>query len=597
MAIRILPEQVAMQIAAGEVIERPASVVKELVENALDAGARTILIEIEEGGRKLIRVTDDGSGIPADQAELAFCRYATSKLSSAQELESIATLGFRGEALASIASISHVALTTRAYDESLGTNLRIAAGQLIEKGSVGAPHGTIISVEHLFYNTPARLKFLKQEATERQHITTLVTRYAMAYPHIRFRFEADGRETIYTNGSGDLLDVIRTIHGLETSRHMLSIQPVEPDHSRTDIHSVEIGGYVGLPSLNRSNRNHITLFLNGRWIQDTSLSYAVIQAYHTMLMTGRYPVVILMINIPPHEVDVNVHPTKAEVRLRQPETVFSAVQRTVRHTLLEQAPSPQLKAGIVWGSPDWAARRDRLMQATKNQIDQMNLGLRYNEASIENISERSETSGSEEITPRKKLPMMRVLGQVGSTYIVAEGPEGLFLLDQHAAHERVLYEQFMSERVKPQATLSQELLEALVIELAPEQLATVETHLDTLRDVGFHIEIFGRNTVQLRAIPALFVSGDPADALFAAISDVECGEMPGEATAEQKLIGRVCKQAAIKAGQQLSFAEMQALVRQLEQCNAPQTCPHGRPTMLHLPAEELARQFGRLGAI
>lgn len=598
MAIRILPPEVASKIAAGEVVERPASVVKELVENALDAAARHITVELLDGGKRLIRVSDDGEGIPSDEVELAFHRYATSKLSRIEDLYHITTLGFRGEALAAIAAVSRLTLITRAVGEPMGTRLHLEAGRIMQREAVGAPQGTVVSVENLFYNVPARLKFLKQESTERGHVSALVSRYAMAYPHVRFVLMQGHQEVLHTTGSGDLHVVLNEVYGIETASQMIAIEPPE-EPLRPDLPPITVSGYVGLPSLNRSNRNQIALFVNGRWIQDVNLTYAVVQAYHTMLMVGRYPVAVVMITLPPEEVDVNVHPTKAEVRFRRPDAVFSAVQHAVRHTLVQRAGVAPVRTELVWGSPEWAARRERLAQVTGEHLRQM--GIDLGAESPGRFAHQAAPS-DEEAKPasppvrRRSLPPLRVVGQVGATYIVAEGPSGLYLVDQHAAHERVLYERFMTERAA-HSLATQELLEAVAVEVLPEQMALIEENLDVLHAVGFLVEPFGRNTVRLRGVPALVASGDPVGALLAALGEVECGEMPTSATAEERLIARVCKQAAVKAGQVLSHAEMEALIHQLEACQAPQTCPHGRPTMLHLSAEELARQFGRLGAI
>jgi DNA mismatch repair protein MutL len=599
MTIRILPPDVAARIAAGEVVERPASVVKELVENALDAGASHIGVELLEGGKRLIRVADDGAGIPSDEVELAFHRHATSKLRAVEDLDRIATLGFRGEALASIAAVSRVTLLTRAANETMGTRLHLEGGESVSREVAGAPRGTLVTVENLFYNVPARLKFLKAETTERRHVSALASRYAMAYPDVRLTLLQGGKEALRTPGSGSLLDVLVEVYGAEAAGQMLEIRPVVEEPIRDDLPQIEVSGYVGAPDLNRSNRSQITIFVNGRWIQDSSLTYAVVQAYHTMLMTGRYPVAVVMIAIPPEEVDVNVHPAKAEVRFRRPDAVFSAVQRAVRRTLVDQAPPPMAREGVFWGSPEWAARRDRLAQVTSARMHQLGLGMEMEEAGRHASQRLPEEMGqtAEEAAPstrKRNLPMLRIVGQAGATYLVAEGPEGLYLIDQHAAHERILYEQFMAERTG-EAVASQELLEPVMVELLPEQMALIEENFEVLHAVGFAVEEFGRNTVRLRAVPALVAQSDPVEALLAALGEIECGEMPTESTAEEKLIGRVCKQAAIKAGQVLSYAEMEALVRELEACRSPQTCPHGRPTMIHISAEQLAREFGRLG--
>lgn len=599
MTIHALSSDVIAQIAAGEVVERPASVVKELLENALDAGASAISVELHDGGRRLIRVSDNGSGIPSTEIEMAVLRHATSKLSAIDDLDRLTTLGFRGEALAAIASISRMGLVSRAAGESAGSSIRLEGGHITSREAIGAPQGTVITVENLFYNTPARLKFLKKEATERQAINALVSRYAMAYPHVRFVLHQGNQEVLHTTGSGDLRGVLAEVYGIETAAEMLEVMPLDDPPGREDLVPIEVYGFTGLPSLNRSNRNQITLFVNGRWVQDANLTYAVVQAYHTMLMVGRYPVATVLITLPPEEVDVNVHPTKAQVRFRQADAVFGAVQRTIRRTLVEHAPPPAIRGEVLWGSPDWAARRERLAQITGERMSQLGLSAEGIEDTGQYARQRPPEEESATKAPEHKkrtLPMLRVVGQVGGTYVVAEGPQGLYLIDQHAAHERILFEQFIAERLAGDMA-SQELLEAIVIELAPDQMALVEDNLDDLQTVGFRVEVFGRSAIRMLAIPALVAQSEPGEALLAALGEIECGEMPTEATAEQKVISRICKQAAVKAGQILSFSEMEALIRRLEGCQSPQTCPHGRPTMIHISAEELARQFGRLGAI
>lgn len=595
MSIRLLSEHVASQIAAGEVVERPASVVKELVENALDAEAGVISVAQVGGGKRLIRVADDGYGIPAEEVELAFMRHSTSKLSVLEDLSTLRTLGFRGEALASIASVSRVTMVTRARGEQAGTRIRIEGGTVTHLETVGAPQGTVVTVENLFFNVPARLKFMKAETTERRHVDALVSRYAMAYPGVRFGLEQDGREIFRTAGSGDLYDVLVNTLGLSDAEQMLRVDEDAAASQRDDLAPVEVTGYAGVPGLHRSNRAQITLFVNGRWIQDSSLTYAVSQAYQTLIPTGRHPVAVLMISLPPDEVDVNVHPTKAEVRFRNQNTVFSAVQRAVRRTLVDQSPV-QRAGSTLWGSPEWSARRERLRQVTHERLmgDSGQLDMPMPDAMPGRHPAQSDPAERPDAAPRPRrvLPMLRVVGQVGAMYIVAEGPEGVYLLDQHAAHERILFEQFMAER-NPEA-ISQQLLEAATVELAPDEAAKVAENMTELAAAGFELEPFGGTSFRLRAVPALLADDSPAEAVRAALHDIDCGEMPTEASATERIIARVCKQAAIKAGQILSFDEMQALIRQLEDCEAPRTCPHGRPTMLHLTAGDLAKEFGRL---
>ncbi len=597
MAIHILDDVVVAQIAAGEVVERPASVVKELVENSLDAGARNIHVEITGGGRRRIRVSDDGCGIPPEEVTLAFYRHATSKLLTTDDLAYIETLGFRGEALASINSVSQLTITTRHPDSPTGTLMQFDGGELARQQSVGAPAGTVITVENLFYNTPARLKFLKKEVTEKRQIALIVTRYAMAYPQVRFVLEQDGREIFRSSGSGQLADVLVAALGLDSFRNMVQINGEEPN--REGRSPTTVTGYTSVPSLHRADRNHITLFVNGRWIQDTRLAYAVTQAYHTFLMTGRYPVAVAMIQLPTQDVDVNVHPTKAEVRFRDGEHVFAAVQRAVRRAVVDLAQTPAMRGGRFGGVtsrfddiPRWIAER-------QNQLD-MNLPLdtpgQYRRQGLPETEDDPTAIPSGLGAPGKPrtLPILRVIGQVGATYIVAEGPSGLYLIDQHAAHERILYEQFMEEHARHQIA-AQHTLTAQTIHLPPAEARLIEDHTESLRGIGFELESFGPNTFIIRSVPALLADQSPTDVLGGIIADLEAGHQPGQTTIEEKIITRVCKQAAVKAGQILSPDEMQGIIRQLERCQSPHTCPHGRPTMLHMTSDQLAREFGRLG--
>ncbi|MBI1277069.1 MAG: DNA mismatch repair endonuclease MutL [Anaerolineaceae bacterium] len=602
MPIQILPELVVAQIAAGEVVERPASVVKELMENALDAGAHHIRIEILGGGRQRIRISDDGIGILPEEVEIAFQRHATSKLTTAEDLSSIETLGFRGEALASIASVSQLTIITRHASSSSGILMQLAGSEIVRHQSVGAPVGTVITVENLFYNTPARLKFLKKENTEKRQIALYITRYAMAYPHVHFTLEQDGREVFRSSGSGQLADVIVSALGLDSFKNMVEIASRDSDNPR---HSeITVTGYSSVPSLHRADRNHITLFVNGRWIQDTRLSYAITQAYHTFLMTGRYPIAVVLVKVPPSDVDVNVHPTKAEVRFRDPEGIFSAVQRAVRRAVVDLAQTPAMRGGRFGGI---GLNHDNLSgwenTLSPSQQHQLNMNLDFYSAGNytrtplkpqSDIASDTIPEGPEAPLKPRTLPILRVIGQIGATYIVAEGPSGLYLVDQHAAHERILYEQFMDEHARHEQ-IAQLSLEAQTLTLPPSEARLIEENIETLREVGFELEPFGPNTFIIRSVPALLADQSPTEVLGGIIADLEAGTSPGQVSIEDKIVTRVCKHGAIKAGQILSTDEMQSIIRQLERCRSPHTCPHGRPTMLHMTSEQLAREFGRLG--
>lgn len=585
MTIHVLPPEVASQIAAGEVVERPASVVKELVENALDAGAKTISIEIGGAGRTLIRVADDGSGIAADELPLAVERHATSKLTSAADLFRIATLGFRGEALASIGSVARLTLTSRRADSPVGARLRVEGGKIGRVEAVGAPVGTVVQVEDLFYNVPARLKFLKQDVTERRAIDALVTRYALAYPQVRFKLAEGKSVSLQTAGDGDRRAILAALYGVDTARQMLEVDSAEE--------GLQLSGFLSPVALTRSNRREIIFFINGRWVQDTPLTQALLQAYHTLLMVGRYPLATLFLEMPPEEVDVNVHPAKAEVRFRNQDRVFSFVQRAARRTLLAFTPVPQVAPQHLWSS---ASSQPRVIDPAWD--------LTHAEAQVERPAsapadgqpvQPAAAFAPRSATAEGATPLLRLIGQVGAAYLVAEGPDGLYLIDQHAAHERVLFEKLMAQH-EQKSIPSQALLAPVVVELPPASARLLEEQLPLLHHFGFEVDSFGPNAFQVRAMPVLFANSDPAAALRALVEDFEEDEAPLQNEIEAKIAGRVCKRLAVKAGQVLSPEEQRALLNDLEACASPRTCPHGRPTMIHLSVDMLERQFGRQGA-
>ena len=579
MPIHILPPEVASQIAAGEVVERPASVVKELMENALDAGAKSISVTIAAAGRTLIQVADDGAGIPADELLLAVERHATSKLESADDLSHISTLGFRGEALASIGSVSRLTIISRTSRSPSGRRLHVEGGIPGRLEEVGSPVGTMVSVEDMFYNIPARLKFLKQDATERRVIDALLSRYALAYPQVRFKVVEGSSAMLQTSGDGDQRAILASLYGVESARQMLPLMAQEEGW--------KLSGFISPAALTRSNRKEITFFVNGRWVQDTPLNAALLNAYHTLLMVGRYPLAAVLVEVPPDEVDVNVHPAKAEVRFRNPEKVFSFVQRSVRRALLAYGPVPQAALQSLWGQaapqfqqvdPSWSMAHGGQVPPAGVQVD--------GSQQVESVNPQ---------TAFDRVPLLRLIGQVGATYLVAEGPDGLYLVDQHAAHERVLFEKLMAQH-ELKAIPSQALLTPVLVELPASSARLLEGQLPVLQHFGFHIEPFGQNSYQVREIPSLFANSDPGAALRALVEDFEEDETPLQNEMEARIAGRVCKRLAVKAGQVLSLDEQRALLTDLEACASPRTCPHGRPTMIHLSVETLERQFGRRGA-
>lgn len=589
MPIRLLSPEVASQIAAGEVIERPASVVKELLENSLDAGAGSISITIEEAGRKLIEVADDGQGIPSSELELAVSRHATSKLVRSDDLFSISTLGFRGEALASIGSVSRMTITSRVRNEKEGARIKVEGGTSGKLTKVGTTVGTTVRVEDLFHNVPARLKFLKTDVTERRTIDSLVTRYALAYPDKRFKLSEGRNITLQTAGDGDRRAILAALYGVDVAKQMLEVMAEEDGYRLT--------GFISPTSLTRSNRREITFFINGRWVHEIALNTALLQAYHTLLMVGRYPMTALFLEIDPQSVDVNVHPAKAEVRFRDQDKVFSFVQRSVRKALLAYSPVPNV-APSLWGTTrtvpsegrsssvglDWAIGHDESVGS-----GQLVVG-----------SDQSSANGGESIVNRQseiinRIPLMRLIGQIGGTYLVAEGPDGLYLIDQHAAHERVLFEKLMAQHEMKKVT-SQALLNPEAVTVPPGAAKLLLEQLTVLNHFGFDVEEFGPNTFQVRAMPTLFTGSDPAAALRALVEDFEEDEAPLLDEVEARLAARVCKRMAVKGGQALTSEEQRALLTDLEACDSPRTCPHGRPTMIHLSVDMLERQFGRRGA-
>ena len=580
MPIRLLSPDVASQIAAGEVIERPASVVKELVENALDAGAKNISISILEAGRRLIEAADDGSGIASDELALAVSRHATSKLGRAEDLFRISTLGFRGEALASIGSVSRLTLASKVARSKAGARIRVEGGSEGKVEAIGAPTGTVVRVEDLFYNVPARLKFLKKDVTERRAIDSLITRYALAYPNVRFKLAEGDKLSLQTSGDGDRRAILAALYGVEAARQLLEI------HSEEE--GLKLSGFISPMALTRSNRKDITFFVNGRWIQDSPLITAFVQAYHTLLMVGRYPLGAVFIEIAPEEVDVNVHPAKAEVRFREHGRVFSFVQRAVRRGLLAYAPVPTV-APALWGTRGESSQQAGL-DWTIAHDDQLTVGGGQLTAEDETPS----AIGSQ-LSTTNRVPLLRLIGQIGATYLVAEGPDGLYLVDQHAAHERVLFEKLIAQH-EANKIPSQTLLTPVVVQLPPASAKSLNEQLPVLAHFGFDVEDFGSNSFRVRAMPTLFAGSDPSAALRAIVEDFEEDEAPLQNEIEKKLAARVCKRMAVKAGQTLSPEEQRALLTDLETCESPRTCPHGRPTMIHLSGEMLERQFGRRGA-
>jgi DNA mismatch repair protein MutL len=573
LTIRILPPEVSVLIAAGEVVERPASVVKELIENSLDADASEVSIEVRQGGLGLIRVTDNGNGIPSDGLALAFHRYATSKITLAPDLAHITTLGFRGEALPSIAAVTEVEMVSRPADAVAATYLRLVDGNPVQQGTRGAPVGTTVTVLQLFAKQPARRKFMRSPTTENQHIASLVSQYALAYPEVRFSLRLDNRQALLTSGSGQLADAVASVYGADVAAAMLPMRWPPDDEGA----AINVSGLTSPPHISRASRGYVSLFVNRRWVQNRRLTFAVEEAYSGLLPVGRHPIAIVDLRLPHEELDVNVHPTKAEVRFRQEREAFAAVQRAVRQALLDQAPVPSVSSGAgVAVSPP----------AAPTETTPSPLWQRALEAEGQ---PKTPASAASPPPPKVSLPMLRVVGQIGNTYIVAEGPEGIYLIDQHAAHERILFEEICAARQR-QALDAQGLLEPTMVEVSPRQKEVILAHYEVLSEHGFQLEPFGERTYLVRAVPAVLTGKDLSQA-FAEFLDT----LDEEAAVDQqdRVAFSLACHAAVRAGQSLAMEEMRELVRRLEQAEVPNTCPHGRPTMIHMSTALLEKEFRR----
>lgn len=566
MTIQILPEQIASKIAAGEVVERPAAVVKELVENSLDASASRIRVEVRSGDAGSIRVVDNGDGIISGEVRLAFHRHATSKLALAEDLENIMTLGFRGEALPSIAAVSCIHMVTRHKDSQDGWEVSLRWGKVENEGPQGSPPGTTTTVSHLFDNIPVRKKFLRSSNAEAGRIGNLMSRYVLAHPDVRFELTVNGRMVLESPGSGGLEEALAAVYGADIAQQMLQINPENlPGGYRVD-------GYVSPFSLNRPNRNHITFFVNTRWVQSRILSVALEQAYHGLLAHRKYPMAIVNITVPPQDVDVNVHPAKKEVKFREEGLMFSIVQRAVRSTLMALSPVPHIDL-----APKTPAGKAYLQAA-----------LLPTSAVIEKPSEEELQNHGGDRTIN--APVLRVLGQALNTYLVAEGPGGIFLLDQHAAHERVIYERIFKGMVTGKPSV-QALLEPIIVELSPAYLEIVKDDREKLELYGFQLEPFGENTYLLRAVPTIFRKLDAAKGLRETLDMVvNEGYIKDRMTV---LAASIACHGAVRAGMSLTNLEMVEMVELLEMVENPHTCPHGRPTMLHLSSRHLEGEFGR----
>ena len=635
--IKELDQSVIDKIAAGEVVERPASVIKELVENAIDAGATAVSVEIEGGGIDLIRVTDNGSGIPADQIEIAFLRHATSKLRTEDELHSIGSLGFRGEALSSIAAVSKVEVFTKTEDEMAGCHYRIEGGREIEKESKAAPDGTTFIIRSLFYNTPARRKFLKSPVTEGNYIRDLLEKLAISHPDIAFKFRSNKSDKFVTVGDGKLLDAIYCVYGRSIANHLLTVDRAEE--------GIRITGFLGKSELNRGNRTMEIFFVNERLVKSNILSKALEAGGEGYVMKHQYPFAILFLDFDPALVDVNVHPSKQEVRFMDEPLVYKLVQQSVHDAYvsgdgirdtsdLEDTPEAPATVQTVSEDSDNAPgsapepfeknRLDQIKQAITHQIAKDSpYEKKYERSSVDRfLSERDERGRYEETAPqaskddavfdnplRKEtlnrdyeqtsfLPKdsvmnHRLIGLAFDTYWIFEYNDALFLVDQHAAHEKVNYERLMKHMEDHQMT-SEMISPSIIISLSEQEKQAVFDHIDAFEDLGFRISDFGEKEVALEAVPGNLFDIDPRELftnVLQGIDDWSTEKVPQ--IVREKIASMSCK-AAVKGNQKISAQEMEALFMEMMQADEPYHCPHGRPTVIRFTKTDLDRRFKRI---
>ncbi|MBM4417287.1 MAG: DNA mismatch repair endonuclease MutL [Chloroflexi bacterium] len=603
--IGALPREVAEKVAAGEVIQRPGDVVKELVENAIDAilvrpdgmdapvGPPAITVEIRGGGLEFIRVADDGCGIDPADLGLALARHATSKLRTVDDLEAVRTLGFRGEALPSIAAIAALTVISRPPQEEAGAFAEVAYGETLERGRRGAPIGTQITVRRLFGNLPARLAFQRTPGSEAAHIAHLVAVYALGYPEIRFSFVVDGRNALTTDGT-DRRGALVAVHGPDAAQAAIEVGAEDG--------GVSVCGLMSPPDLTRGSRGDVLLLVNRRPVQNRALMHAVIEGYRGFIPDGRFPFVVLDITVPPGEVDVNVHPSKSDVRFRRDRLVYGTLQRAIRQMLVATASPPAVSAPLR-SPPEWltspaanrtdtplfpSARVEAPMRAPHLGDPGPLLGsLARLTAEVRPADTATPSPGAS--VAGNRLPPMRILGQIQNAYIVCEGPDGVYFIDQHAAHERVLYEGLMRDHGE---TAAQLLLEPQVVEVAASLLGSIDEHRQALRDRGFDVEQFGTRHAIVRSVPrGVRPTGDLVPVIASVIDALESPSAPTDAF--DRVIATIACHSAVRFGDPLAPELMRELIERLEGTDIRAFCPHGRPTVVRLPALQLDRDFGR----
>ncbi|MBU2638261.1 MAG: DNA mismatch repair endonuclease MutL [Nanoarchaeota archaeon] len=583
MTITILPEDVINKIAAGEVVEKPASVVKELLENAIDAKSDFIEIELKNYGKDLIRVSDNGIGMKKEDAMLSIQRHATSKINNADDLFSIATLGFRGEALASIAAVSRTAIITRVPDSDEGFLLEVEGGMKIKEQAAGAAKGTTVEVHNLFFNTPARLKFLKQDSAELKAIADIVTRYALLYSNIAFRLSHNGHMLLSTAKTDAKLNTIVSVYGKDSAKQMMEINFKDA--------FAEISGYVSKPSLLKSERSYQSFYVNGRYVKDETITQALYDAYHSLLFVNKHPVALLSINLNPSLVDVNVHPSKDRIKFSHPIKVYEAVFNAVRDVLRDNSLITDFSVKEEnMPMSRFAPKVDSVQKAPAIQSLQSFSNISSNESqdTLMNANEKNETLAL------TKLPAMKLLGQIAKTYFLAEADDGFILIDQHVVQERAYYEKFMLQMLQGNVA-KQSLLKPELIELAPAQVSVLNPNKAMLAQLGFEVEEFGLGTYTLRAVPSVFGNVQPKELFFEVLEQASEGKLHAVDRLKESIITRMACRASIKGGDRCSIPEFIAMLKELDKCVLPWTCPHGRPIFIQFSKDEIEKMFRRKG--
>ncbi|MBX0356365.1 DNA mismatch repair endonuclease MutL [Halobacillus sp. Nhm2S1] len=616
--IRLMPDHLANKIAAGEVVERPASVVKELVENSIDAGATWVKIDLMEAGLQRIRITDDGAGMEEEDCEIAFHRHATSKIMDENDLFHVRSLGFRGEALASIAAVSRLSIQTSTGD-SAGTKMNLEGGHLVSRGKSDARKGTDITVEELFFNTPARLKYMKTIHTELGHVTDVLNRLALAHPEVQFLCNHNEKQIFKTNGRGDLLQVIANIYGMNVAKKMIPIKMETADF--------KVDGYIAKPEVYRASRNYMSTIINGRFIRSIPLNKAVLQGYHTLLPIGKSPIVVLNIDMDPILVDVNVHPSKMEVRFSKEKELYDLLEETVRQAFRKQtlipdvsqpAPKPAKEKTTqesfnLYHTREEDAHRER--ETTLDHLVKSEQGLPeedgYQKNQDELIKEMTPTydledSVSKENVPteskvekeppsheKERVPTMHPIGQLHGTYILAQNEEGMYIVDQHAAQERIKYE-FFRDKLSEVDHEVQELLVPMTFELSKAESLRIEEYRDELEKVGLFFEPFGDTTFIVRSHPQWFPKGFEEEVIEEMIQQlVEKERIDILKLREEAAILMSCKRS-IKANHYLNQTDMFHLLEDLRKSTDPFTCPHGRPIIVFFSEYEMEKMFKRV---